>query len=88
MNQEMLISLTFALSGLILVAFALMRYRDRLQRHFNNGPIIVKSHIALNAHAQLYLIEVNQQHYLCGIGREGVNCLTQIAKCVEHASCE
>jgi flagellar biogenesis protein FliO len=79
------IVLTSVISVIIIVALFLMRYRDRLQQHFNNGPIKIKSRIALNAQAQLYLIEIGQTHYLCGTGREGVNCMTEVNLPMEHS---
>lgn len=84
-------SLTYLLStglfvgGLAVVAFFLMRYRDRLQAKFGlQGSVRQVVQVAPNA--RLALVDIDGMKVLCGLGRDGITTLEIVSRAPEMPS--
>jgi flagellar biogenesis protein FliO len=76
-----LVSLILAftvLGGLAAAAIFLRSYRDRLTRHFGQGPMKVKGSLHLGDGSRLVLVDVEGTMMACGVGRNGVGASTII----------
>ena len=84
-------SLTYLLStglfvgGLAIVAFFLMRYREKLQAIFGvQGG--VRQIVQIAPHARLALVDIEGMTVLCGLGREGITTLEIVRRTSETQS--
>ncbi len=79
-NITSVLSVILLLGGLVAAAMLLRRYRDKLNTAFVKGPITIKSVANLGDGSRLALVEVEGQHVLCGIGRQGVGAITLLPR--------
>lgn len=63
------------LGGLVAAAVFLRAYRDRLTRHFGQGPIQVKGSVHLGDGSRLVLVDIEGTRLACGVGRNGVGAI-------------
>ena len=75
-----LLSVFVLLGGLMATAWFLRRYRDRLNRHFTQGPMTMRGMLHLGDGARVYLIDVEGVSLVCGVGRNGIGAIQAIGK--------
>ncbi|MBU3730121.1 MAG: hypothetical protein FGM26_01080 [Beijerinckiaceae bacterium] len=87
MNQSLtyLLSTGVFVGGLAVVAFFLMRYRDRLQMKFGMQGA-VRQIVQIAPQARLALVEIDGMKVLCGLGRDGITALEIVSRTPEQPS--
>jgi len=74
-NLVSLLLALMVLGGLVAAAVFLRAYRDRLTRHFGQGPIQVKGSVHLGDGSRLVLVDIEGTRLACGVGRNGVGAI-------------
>ena len=74
-NLTSILSALIVLGGLAAAAVFLRTYRDRLTRHFGQGPIQVKGSVHLGDGSRLVLVDIDGTRLACGVGRNGVGAI-------------
>jgi len=74
-NLASLLLALMVLGGLVAAAVFLRAYRDRLTRHFSQGPIQVKGSVHLGDGSRLVLVDIEGTRLACGVGRNGVGAI-------------
>ena len=74
-NLTSIFSALIVLGGLAAAAVFLRAYRDRLTRHFGQGPIQVKGSVHLGDGSRLVLVDIEGTRLACGVGRNGVGAI-------------
>jgi len=70
-----LISVLVVLGGLAAAAVYLRAQRDRLTRHFGQGPMSIKGTLHLGDGSRLLLVDIAGTTLACGVGRNGVSAM-------------
>jgi hypothetical protein len=74
-NLTSIFSALIVLGGLAAAAVFLRTYRDRLTRHFGQGPIQIKGSVHLGDGSRLVLVDIDGTRLACGVGRNGVGAI-------------